>query len=195
MTPLALVRHGPTEWTAVGRLQGRTDLPLSKEGRADVMRWRLPQEWAGWAGISSPMTRARETATILFGRAVPVERGLIEMAWGDWEGETDQTLRPRYGLAFDRPEMAGLDFAPPGGESPRQVQQRLTPWLRSVAHAGKPTVAVVHKGIIRAILGLATGWDFQGKPPVRLDWRRAHLFNVDSTGKPDINQMNVALIR
>jgi probable phosphoglycerate mutase len=193
MTPLALIRHGPTAWTALGRLQGRTDMPLSADGRADVMRWRLPADWVGWDGVTSPMSRARETATILFGRAVPVERALIEMAWGDWEGETDQTLRPRYGLSFDRPEMAGLDFAPPGGETPRQVQERLQPWLRSFAQRRRPTVAIVHKGIIRALLGLATGWDFQGKPPVRLDWRRGHLFTVDAAGKPHLDRMNVAL--
>ncbi len=34
MALLALLRHGPTSWTAARRLQGRTDLPLSPEGRA-----------------------------------------------------------------------------------------------------------------------------------------------------------------
>jgi len=193
MTPLALVRHGPTAWTAIGRLQGRTDLPLSPEGRADVSRWRLPAEWANWAAVTSPMSRARETATILFGRPVAVERALVEMSWGEWEGESDVTLRPRYGLAYDRPEMAGIDFAPPGGETPRQVQQRLAPWLRGIGQTRTPTVAVAHKGVIRAVLALATGWDFQGKPPVRLDWKRGHLFHVDAAGKPHLNRMNVPL--
>lgn len=193
MTPLALIRHGPTAWTAIGRLQGRTDLPLSPEGRADVARWRLPTDWARWAAVTSPMTRARETATILFGRAVAVERALIEMSWGEWEGESDVTLRPRYGLAYDRPEMAGLDFAPEGGETPRQVQDRLRPWLRTIGQAGVPTVAVAHKGVIRAVLGLATGWDFQGKPPVRLDWKRGHLFHVDRLGQPHVERMNAPL--
>ena len=38
---LALLRHGPTSWTAARRLQGRADLPLSPEGRQAVARWRL----------------------------------------------------------------------------------------------------------------------------------------------------------
>ncbi|HEY8014114.1 MAG TPA: histidine phosphatase family protein, partial [Dongiaceae bacterium] len=33
MALLALLRHGPTIWTAARRLQGRADLPLSPEGR------------------------------------------------------------------------------------------------------------------------------------------------------------------
>ena len=29
---VALLRHGPTAWNALGRIQGHTDIPLSEEG-------------------------------------------------------------------------------------------------------------------------------------------------------------------
>ena len=45
-------------------------------------------------------------------------------------------------------EAAGLDFRPAGGESPRDVQDRLLPWLAGLRG---PTVAVTHKGVIRAL--------------------------------------------
>jgi probable phosphoglycerate mutase len=42
MSLVALIRHGPTDWNAERRLQGRSDRPLSAAGRASVCRWRLP---------------------------------------------------------------------------------------------------------------------------------------------------------
>ena len=43
-----------------------------------------------------------------------------------------------------------------------------------------PTLAVTHRGVIRAILAEATGWDMRGKPPARLDWDAVHLFMLDA---------------
>jgi probable phosphoglycerate mutase len=65
-------------------------------------------------------------------------------------------------------EARGLDFRPPGGESPREVCARLQALLGELARDPRPVVAVCHKGIMRAALVLATGWDMRGRPPVRL---------------------------
>jgi probable phosphoglycerate mutase len=54
---------------------------------------------------------------------------------------------------------------------------------------------VTHKGVIRAVLALATGWDMRDKPPHRLDWSAAHLFRLDASGEPRIARLNVALER
>src|SRR3546814_15044213 len=61
-------------------------------------------------------------------------------------------------------EARGLDFRPPGGESPRDVQDRLRPLLAELAAAGADVVAVSHKGVLRALYALASGWDLRGTP-------------------------------
>lgn len=194
MTLLALIRHGSTDWGEAGLIQGRADRPLSAAGRAEIAAWRVPLELAGFEWIASPLQRARESAELLLGRAVPAEPALIEMAWGAWEGKPLAALRRTLGAAMAVNEARGLDFCPPGGESPREVQARLTPRLAAFAHAGRPTAAITHKGVIRAILGLATSWDFRGKPPVRLEWSCAHLFALDAAGRPRIDRLNIALV-
>jgi probable phosphoglycerate mutase len=88
---------------------------------------------------------------------------------------------------------AGLDFQPPGGESPRQVQARLLPLLAEIARDGRPTGGITHKGVIRAVYALASGWNMLGKPPARLDWQSAHLFRLGADGSPAIERLNLSL--
>lgn len=179
------------------RIQGRTDIPLSAEGRAAVAAWRLPPELAAFDAVSSPLGRAVETAEALCAGAgvggPRIEPRLAEMDWGEWEGRRLEELRRELGGAMAANEARGLDFRPEGGESPRDVLARLLPWLAEVGAAGRPTLAVTHKGVIRALLAEAVGWDMTGKPPVRLDWSSAHVFAVDRRGGPRLDRANLSL--
>ncbi len=201
MTPLVLIRHGPTDWTAEGRIQGHSDVPLSAAGRDAVRNWRLPPELAdeqgGWDWLSSPLARARETAALLRngnGMAeARLEDALMEMHWGDWEGRRLAELRAEDGTHMAAEEARGLDFRPPGGERPREVQGRLLPLLAALADAGRPTAAVTHKGVIRAVYARATGWDMTGRPPEKLHDACAHRFVLDGGGAPRPDLLNIPL--
>jgi probable phosphoglycerate mutase len=191
--PFALLRHAPTAWNASGRLQGLTDICLSPEGEALVRRWRLPAPADRWKRICSPLKRARRTAELLQpSAAVTVDPALREMSFGIWEGRTLAELRAS-GAAFAAAEAAGLDFQPPGGESPRSAMARLERWAAGLARAGEPAVAVSHKAAIRALLALATGWDMRDRPPYKLDWRSIHFFVAHDDGRVAIERLNVPL--
>ncbi len=193
MTQLALIRHGTTDWNTRKLVQGTSDVPLSAAGRAQVARWSLPGLVDGFDWVSSPLSRCRETATILTGGTVQADTRLIEMAWGEWEGCRLEDLRARLGDLMAAWEARGLDFQAPGGESPREVQARLQPLLQDIAAAGRPTAAVCHKGVIRAIYALAVDWDMTCKPPVKLLDECVHLFTLDGDGTPSASTLNVAL--
>jgi broad specificity phosphatase PhoE len=171
MTPLLLIRHGPTPWNVAGRIQGRADIGLSLAGRTEVRGWRLPEAFAEARWLTSPLRRAKETAALLTDRTVVVEPCLIEMDWGAWEGLSGADLRAAAPAALAANEALGLDFRPPGGESPREVVDRVRALIAELAIDPTPVVAVSHKGVIRAALALATGWDMRTRPPLRL--RRA----------------------
>jgi broad specificity phosphatase PhoE len=193
MTRLLLIRHGPTAWNAAGKVQGQSDVPLSALGRARVRRWRLPEAFAGFAWIASPLVRASETARLLGARPLATEPRLMEMHWGEWEGATLAGLRARYGDEMIRNEGRGLDFRARGGESPREVQARILAWTAEVAALGAPVVAVTHKGVIRATMAMATDWDMLGKPPHGIGDGCAHLFRLDPAGRPTVEAMNIPL--
>ena len=189
MSEFLILRHAPTDWNRAGRIQGRADRALSPEGRAEAATWRLP-EWArDWPCLSSPLRRALET-----GRAMGLDpsprAALAEMDWGVLEGRTLEAVRREGGDAFAAEEAKGLDFRPPGGESPREVGARVAAFL---AAEGRDAVVVAHKGVLRALFALATGWDMRSKPPLRIHGASAHRFAVPPDGRPVLLSANIPL--
>jgi len=189
MIRVAVLRHGATDWNAAKRLQGRADIPLSDAGRAALATRRVPVPYRDRIWFTSPLLRARQTADAL-GLRADVAAPLIEMDWGAYEGATLADLNARHGTAFATNEARGLDLLPPDGESPRQVQQRLLPWLASLR---ADTGAVTHKGVIRALLSLALDWPMLGKPPVRLDWHCLQEFRITDAGRLELAATNIPL--
>ena len=180
---LVLVRHGITAWNLEKRIQGRTDVELADAGRRVLQELSVPRAYLEFDWYASPLRRALDSAAIL-GIANPsVDPRLIEMSWGDWEGQILKPLRKRLGDVMRENESRGLDFCPPGGESPRQVQRRLQSWLSEIASLGRNSAAVTHKGIIRCIYSLASGWDMIGDAPLDFDWEAMHLFEFDEHGR------------
>jgi probable phosphoglycerate mutase len=199
MSALFLLRHGPTDWTAARRLQGRSDIPLSAGGRRLVETWQLPDRAVQGEWVSSPLARATETAEILRRRHHPaedlrVEPRLAEMSFGEWEGQTLTELRSIHGPVMAEWEGRGLDFRALGGESPRDVQDCLRPWLEELTIENKDVLAITHKGVMRALYALASGWDMRAKPPHRLADNAIHEFELDRTGLR-IATLNIPLHR
>lgn len=176
MPDVLLLRHAPTGWNEAGRIQGRADIPLSPAGRRAADSWRLPDFAQDWPVIASPLSRAVETARAMGLSPVP-DAAFVEMDWGGCEGRTLPELRAGGGAAFAANEARGLDFRPEGGESPRKVGRRA---LAGLGALRRDAVIVTHKGVIRALLALACGWDMRGKAPVRLSAASAHHFRFDT---------------
>jgi len=194
MTVLAMLRHGDTDWTRDRRIQGRTDIPLNDTGRAKIRSIKLPAEVRDMRVVSSPLARCMETASLLGLGEVACEERVTEMHWGEWEGRRLDDLRSELGEAMRANEARGLDFTPPGGESPRLVLERVGRWLAEIARLDQPTLAISHRGVIRAIFCAASGWDMRGRPPLKFDWSALHLFQLDPAGRPNLYRMNVPVV-
>ncbi len=194
MTRLAMLRHGETQWSRDGRIQGRTDVPLNEAGRAVLRLHRLPDEFARMRVVTSPLKRCVQTAHALGLPSPALEARLAEMSWGQWEGRTLRDLRFELGEAMVANESLGLDFTPLHGESPRQVLSRVSDWLREIAAAGSETLAVSHRGVIRVVFAAACGWDMRGRPPAKLDWTALQVFRLDHAGRPSVLSLNLPLV-
>ncbi len=191
--PLCVIRHGPTAWTADKRLQGRTDIPLSDAGREMVRSWHVPDDIMSRQWVCSPLNRTQQTAEILAGKPAQIEPRIIEMNYGDWEGLRLPDLREELGDEMAANEARGLDFLPPGGESPHGVQMRLQPWLVDVGTSDTPLSVVAHHGIIRALYALATGWNMVDRLPQKFRFGEMHHFLVESDGHIQIERLNESM--
>lgn len=177
MIRLALLRHGHTAWNRAGRVQGRSDVPLDPEARATLAGLRLPPNWAEADLVSSPLSRAVETATLVAGHPPITQAALTEMNWGAWEGRHAKDLRADPACDHRDIEHWGWHYCPPDGETPAQVRARLRPWLTALT---RDTVAVSHIGIMRVLMAQATDWHFDSPAPFAV--KRNRLFILEGYG-------------
>ena len=179
MIRLALLRHGHTAWNRAHRIQGRTDIPLDDQAVAGLRALRLPAPWDSAALWSSPLQRAAHTAELVAGRMPRTDPALMEMDWGDWEGQHGSDLRADPASGFRDIEDWGWDYAPPGGESPAHLRARLVPWANALT---RDSVAVCHIGVMRVLLAHATGWGFDGPAPFAVKRNRLLVINISDGG-------------
>lgn len=177
---IGLMRHGRTEWNRLGRLQGRTDIPLEDAERERLGGLALSDGWRGAALISSPLQRALETARLVAGMEPRTDARLSEMNLGEWEGRTGEDLLHEPGSGFSHVEDWGWDYQPPGGETPRAVWDRVSKALSGIT---EDTLIVSHMVVMRVILARAHDWDFEGPPPFRIKRDRIYGVTRDNNGE------------
>ncbi len=149
MSEVVLLRHAETEWSRTGRHTGRTDVPLTAQGRA-VGR-DLALRFAGRrfaVALTSPLCRAVETAR-LAGLDARVEEDLVEWDYGEYEGLTTPQIRAaRSGWSLWRDGCpGGEDAASVGERVDRVIAQALT------ALGDDGDVAIVAHGHVLRVLG------------------------------------------
>jgi broad specificity phosphatase PhoE len=157
---LTLIRHGSTEWNASRRFQGRTDVPLSAEGRqqAHAIAAALRGERIDRI-YTSDLSRAVETARIVadsVAAEVVVDRRLREFDFGRWEGLTWEEIVVNDPQVAAAGSKVAKRYAPEGGETFEVVCGRIRSFLEELeARDGDTSIAVVtHAGALHAALAV-----------------------------------------
>ena len=143
---LVVVRHGETEWSRSGQHTGRTDIPLTDEGRrqAELIRTAL----AGFdfaLVLVSPLERARQTADLMGLGNAELRDDLAEWDYGTYEGLTSaqiHELRPGWSLWVD---------GCPGGEDAAAVGARADRVLAEVRAVDGDVALVAHGHLLRVL--------------------------------------------
>jgi broad specificity phosphatase PhoE len=163
---LTLVRHGETSANLAGVWHGSMDAPLTDRGREQasrVARFLHGCHADASAVYSSPLLRARDTARAIaesLELELRIEQGLVEYHLGSWEGKTYRELHETHKLWDEM--RRDPDFAPHGGESPRQVTERITAVLRRIGedHPGERVIVVTHGGALSMALAAILEGDY-----------------------------------
>ncbi len=167
---LYYIRHGETDWNALGRLQGTQDVPINARGRAQAAQaagilsellLRDGRDKASIPFVASPLGRARKTMELvretlhLPSKAYAVDERLREIGYGEWEGSTLAEAEVRDPALFARRLADKWTVAAPGGESYGAVQARVSAWYSELS---ADAVAVAHGGTARALM-VALGFE------------------------------------
>ena len=153
---LHIVRHGRTEHNASGLLLGRIDPPLDELGREQATALAAaigPVDRL----ITSPLLRTRQTAEA-FGVDAVIDERWIELDYGEFDGVPLASVGPEIWKAW----RTDADFLPPGGESLRQLGQRVSGALDELVSDDEgdlTTVVVTHVSPIKAAMCWALGVD------------------------------------
>ncbi|WP_283138006.1 bifunctional RNase H/acid phosphatase [Rhizohabitans arisaemae] len=160
-TSLLLLRHGQTPLSVERRFSGLGDVELTEQGvaQAEAAARRLAREPRIDVVVSSPLTRAMQTARIVAGALdLPVQavEGLREADFGEWEGHTFGEIRDKWPDELTR-WLDDPGVAPPGGESFTAAARRVKDAREKLlaAHPGRTILAVSHVTPIKMLLRMA----------------------------------------
>ena len=152
---LFCVRHGETDFNALGRIQGQLDSQLSELG------WRQCRSVAAFfagqpidAIISSPLSRALNSAQVIaerLGLEVLVEPRLVEINAGVFQGRAWPDIDAHFPAEAVQWRSQDPDFRIPEGESRRDLMVRSGEAFCAIREAGyRQAIVVAHGGSLSA---------------------------------------------
>ena len=156
MTKLLLVRHGQSEWNAMGRWQGKANPPLTDLGKEQaLLAAKILPDFSILA--SSDLVRARETAEI-FAKAhdkdsndILIEPQVQERDAGEFSGLTRDEIDKKF------PGYLAQNRWPSGWEPDDVLIKRLREGLGRIIASSTESdsiVVVTHGGCIYALESL-----------------------------------------
>lgn len=169
---LYLVRHGETQSNLDRVFQGHMDTLLTSNGEYQAQCVGKWLDGVSFDAIySSDLARAANTARAIVasrpGADLILDRDLREMNYGVLQGVpiTDfaSVLAP-HGLAeeWGRNAFSARGIAPPGGESLRQLRNRIVRFVARLdathpADANQRVLVVTHGGVLRVMMTVLLG--------------------------------------
>ncbi len=165
-TLLSTVRHGLTELNRDKRVGGRYDAPLIEEGRRQAQEANGRFDGTSFdVVISSPLSRALETAEIIAGvgrEDIVVDEGSTERSFGEMEGLTPAQVRERLPqVRYVRIGHVDYSLNPPDGETFEQLHERARRFLDRTLklHGGKKVILFGHENFLQQLHGVIRGLD------------------------------------
>jgi len=147
-----LVRHGETEWARDGRHTGRTDVPLTDAGREQARA--LGRRLSGHPFaliISSPMSRAADTAHLAGFPDPETDRDLREWDYGAMEGRRTAEIREDY------PGWSIWDGPWPNGETIEHIAGRVDRLVGRLRAIDGDVLVFAHGHVLRVFAARCLG--------------------------------------
>lgn len=188
ITRLLLIRHGQVIPPAEDCLYGGMDVPLSALGQQQaVAAARESASLLVSRVYSSPLSRAVFGANCVVdvhrarSPSLEIDPDLAEVDRGGWGGLPRAEIEASWPGGLERLKT-DLDFAPPGGESMRDLQRRVVASYERIIASTPPgeTIALVsHMHVTRAIVAHVLGTPPERAADVDIPLASSSLVELD----------------
>ncbi len=194
MAKLILVRHAKSEWNATGQWTGHADPSLSKDGKDEAHRTALQLAHLNiHKAYTSPLKRCKETLDILIERLglshIPYisHDALKERDYGDFTGKNKWEVKEEVGDERFQRIRRGWDEPIPGGETLKDVHDRVVPYYESHIHpdllAGLNVCVVAHGNSLRALVKYLENIREEEIAELEIGVGEAHIYEIDGQGR------------
>lgn len=181
VTRLLILRHGQSEWNALGKWQGRADPPLTELGREQARKAAEalpPFDLLAASTLQRAHQTAQEIAGVVGGAEIVLHEGLVERDAGQFSGLTRSDIEQRF------PGYLENGIWPEGWEYDDALVRRVRKVLDHLHQRanGGVVVTVAHGGVIYALEGLF------GIPHERIGNLAGRWFEFNGTGELEVGQ-------
>jgi len=157
---LYIIRHGRTKWNKIKRIQGKSNTPLSEEGREMAAMTATGLRDIHFDAVyASPLNRAYETAEIITGNRnieIQTDTRIKEISFGVLEGKpvaciANESINKEQGVFFSHPHK----YVPPvGGETLNELCERAADFLAylQTKHGALDRILIVAHGAVNKAL-------------------------------------------
>lgn len=194
MGTLILVRHGESEWNALGLWTGLTDIGLSEKGRAEARRSaELIRGVEIHVCHSSTLSRARHTLDemrqCLDWDDLPIHEhsALNERDYGELTGKNKWQVREEFGEEQFILWRRSWDHPLPGGETLKDVYRRVVPYFEEQIQpsviSGQNVLVSFHGNSMRALVKYLDEISDEEIPHLEIATGEVYLYQFDAEGK------------
>ncbi len=193
MAYLVLVRHGESEWNALGKWTGWTDVSLSEQGREEAKKAAHEIKDVSFdVAFTSDLKRASETLEIIkkeLGKEnIPttIAPELKEKSYGDLTGKNKWEVKDEYGEEQWLKWRRAWNEPIPNGETLKTVYERVVPYYQAnilpLLEQGKNVIIAAHGNSIRALLKYLEHISDEDIAGVEFPTGTALIFEINTTG-------------
>lgn len=163
MAYLVLVRHGQSEWNALGLWTGWQDVSLSEQGRAEARKAAEHlRDISLHKAYTSKLSRAQQTLDEIKQALAHTEldttehEAMNERHYGDYTGKNKWDIQAQIGDEEFHKLRRNWDHPVPNGETLKDVHSRAIPYFEQHIledlKAGKNVIIASHGNTLRALM-------------------------------------------
>ena len=203
MPYLVLVRHGQSVWNELGQWTGWADVELTDKGKSEARTAAQTLEGITFgAAHTSNLKRAQQTLAEILDELGQTEleakkaAALNERDYGDLTGKNKWQVRAEHGEEKFMKWRRSWDYPVPGGETLKDVHDRVTPYyeehILADLRAGKNVIVAAHGNSLRALVKHLEQVVEAEIPNLEIGTGEVYLYEVDETGKITAKEIKVA---